>query len=84
MFSFSDWLLDNTPGSRTIYFSGHLAQMKHFSSAVNAATAWRMAAAGVADLVQKKNSEGGYDYIAIRRRKVDKTPVIAIATEADA
>jgi hypothetical protein len=67
------------PGDRVIYYTGSLAsdrRAKKSPAALAAADeAWRAALAGRVDLLQHRLPDGRLEYIAIRRRAVDKRPV---------
>ncbi len=65
------------PGHQIIYHSGHLAfdRLKERAARSIDFIAWsamNLEERGYVALVQKRNGEGDYDYIAVRTKKVDR------------
>jgi hypothetical protein len=73
------------PGESVTYHSSRgLAHdrggKKHATIVAAADEAWQAAVRGEVDLSQRRRSDGGIDYLARRRRKVDPRPVLPALT----
>jgi hypothetical protein len=70
------------PGQRVVYHVGKLARARQAGAIAIADAAWELAQAGLLDLCQRRRPDGQIEYIAVKRRKVDPTPVRPLLVES--